>query len=573
MAYPPITSLGTVPQRTQTPAEFATNADSFLGALPNFRTELNTFGAYVDTKGAEVDADAAAAANSALQSQNSASASDASAALALSYKDLAAGTANFKGSWSALTGALAVPASVYHNGLTWVLLSNLANVTAAEPGISASWVVASGESYQRLVDSIFKRATLDLDFSANSHKVYEQFGLEPKQLQSVVVTARNSTATYQSPTVITTAAINAPRITYDATTGNALGLLVEEQRTNLLLRSQEFDNASWTQSPSADVDVTANAAVAPDGTSTADKMIEATTANTFHDLFQSLTFVAGARYTASAFVKASERHRGALTFGSNAGFTSERLVQFNLVAKTASAIGTGAAAGIEEYTNGWFRVWVSATADASGASPFYFRLQDNSGTSIYAGTPSSGLFIWGAQIEAGAAPTSYIPTTTAQVTRLADQINAAVPVTPEGTIVCVSCGADGVAGVNQSAFTLSDGTSSNRIVLRRNNATGGTQYLVVSVGSNVAQVNTTQKAAGQRNKFAISWKPNQFLGAEDGLVVLNDTSGNAPVGLTQLGIGSSGSAFGGAESLNGAVERIVFIPRALTAAELQAVTA
>jgi len=233
MAYPPITSLGTVPQRTQTPAEFATNADSFLGALPNFRTELNTFGAYVDTKGAEVDADAAAAASSALQSQNSASASDASAALALFYKDLAAGTANFKGLWSALTGALAVPASVYHNGLTWILLSNLANVTTAEPGVSASWVVASGESYQRLVDNIFKRATLDLDFSANSHKVYEQFGLEPKQLQSVIVTSRNSTATYQSPTAIVTAAINAPRITYDATTGRALGLLVEEQRTRL----------------------------------------------------------------------------------------------------------------------------------------------------------------------------------------------------------------------------------------------------------------------------------------------------------------------------------------------------
>lgn len=233
MAYPPVTSLGTVPQRTQTPAEFATNADSLLGALPNFRTELNTFGAYVDTKGAEVDADAAAAANSALQSQNSASASDASAALALFYKDLAAGTANFKGLWSALTGSLAVPASVYHNGLTWVLLSNLANVTTAEPGISASWVVASGDSYQRLVDNILKRATLDLDFSANSHKVYEQFGLEPKQLQSVVVTSRNSTATYQSPTAIATSAINAPRITYDAATGNALGLLVEEQRTRL----------------------------------------------------------------------------------------------------------------------------------------------------------------------------------------------------------------------------------------------------------------------------------------------------------------------------------------------------
>lgn len=422
-------------------------------------------------------------------------------------------------------------------------------------------------------DSLFfDKAILDLDFAKNRHKVYEQFGLEPKQLQSAVVTSRSSTATYQGATAIVNTAINTPRITYDAATGNALGLLVEEQRTNLLLRSQEFDNASWSQSPDADVNITANATVAPDGTSTADKFFEATTANTYHDLFQSPTFVAGTRYTASAFVKASERSRGTIVFGSSTAFTSERLVQFNLIAKTASPVGTGTTAGIEEYTNGWFRVWVSATADASGASPFYFRLQDNSGASIYAGTVNSGLFLWGAQIEAGSAPSSYIPTTTAQVTRVADQINATVPATTEGTIVCVCRGAASVAAVNQAAFTLSNGTSANRVVLRRNNATGGTNYLVFSGGVNVAQVNTTPKVAGQRNKFAISWKANQFLGAEDGVVVLNDTNGNAPVGLTQLGIGSTGSAFGGAESLNGTVERIVFIPRALTAAELQAVT-
>jgi len=568
MAYPPVTSLGTVPQRTQTPAEFATNADSFLGALPNFRTELNTFGAYVDAAGVAIDADAAAAANSALQSQNSASSSDASAALALSYKDLAAGTANFKGSWSALTGSLAVPASVYHNGLTWVLLSNLANVTTAEPGISASWVVASGDSYQRLVDNIFKRATLDLDFSANSHKVYEQFGLEPKQLQSVVVTARNSTATYQSPTVITTAAINAPRITYDATTGNALGLLVEEQRTNLLLRSQEFDNASWTQSPSADVDVTANAAVAPDGTSTADKMIEATTANTFHDLFQSLTFVAGARYTASAFVKASERHRGALTFGSNAGFTSERLVQFNLVAKTASAIGTGAAAGIEEYTNGWFRVWVSATADASGASPFYFRLQDNSGTSIYAGTPSSGLFIWGAQIEAGAAPTSYIPTTTAQVTRLAafttiTNLAELASTLSEYTILVQGKWLDDTVAFGfGNTFDNCIYISSKQFAIR----SGGVSGPILSLP------HTTDTSV----KIAVRVKSGGFAAAVNGTVTGTSSSSIAlPVGMVRTTIGSApweGSVTL-ANSANGTFSRITFIPRGLTNAELQAITA
>lgn len=255
MAYPPITSLGTVPQRTQTPSEFATNADSCLGALPNFRTELNTFGAYVDAAGASIDStigdavasataasaasataasdSASAASTSASAAAGSATASASSATSALAYKDLAASNANFKGLWSSLNGALNVPAMVYHNGIYWNLTANLSNVTTAQPGVSASWIVANGDSFRRTVDNLFARATLDLNFANNSHRVYEQFGLEPKQLQSAVLTTRNSTATHQTPTGISTAAINTPRITYDAATGNALGLLVEEQRTRL----------------------------------------------------------------------------------------------------------------------------------------------------------------------------------------------------------------------------------------------------------------------------------------------------------------------------------------------------
>jgi len=233
MAYPPITALPAVPQRTQPPAEFATKGDAFLGALPAFRAEINTFGAFVDSAGAAIDADVAAADASEANAAASATAADASAQLALSYKDLAAGTANFKGSWSGLSGALAIPASVYHNGLTWVLLSSLANVASAEPGISASWVVASGDSYRRFVDNIMTKATLDFDFANNNLRTYERTGLEPKQLRRVVAAVRGSQATYNSPTGIAVALANVSRIEYSPLTGACLGLLVEEQRTRL----------------------------------------------------------------------------------------------------------------------------------------------------------------------------------------------------------------------------------------------------------------------------------------------------------------------------------------------------
>jgi hypothetical protein len=201
--------------------------------LPAFRTEINTFGAYVDSAGAAIDADVAAADASEANAAASANAADASAQLALSYKDLAAGTANFKGAWSSLSGAISIPAAVYHNGLTWVLLSNLANVAAAEPGISASWVVASGDSYRRFVAGIKTKAIVNFDFSNNNLRVYERHGLEPKQLRRVVPSDRATSATYNSPSGIATALSNVARIEYSPLTGACSGLLVESQRTRL----------------------------------------------------------------------------------------------------------------------------------------------------------------------------------------------------------------------------------------------------------------------------------------------------------------------------------------------------
>ncbi len=66
------------------------------------------------------------------------------AAAAASASAVATSAANFVGSWASLTGALTVPASVYHNGALWTLLNNLANVTTSQPGVTADWVVVGG---------------------------------------------------------------------------------------------------------------------------------------------------------------------------------------------------------------------------------------------------------------------------------------------------------------------------------------------------------------------------------------------------------------------------------------------
>ena len=109
----PITALPTPAPTSTDPANFDPRADALIAALPTFVTEANTLEANVNAK--ELSA-------------------TASAATAL------AGS-NFKGNWSALSGALNVPATVYHSNSYWVLLSNLANVATATPGVSASWAM------------------------------------------------------------------------------------------------------------------------------------------------------------------------------------------------------------------------------------------------------------------------------------------------------------------------------------------------------------------------------------------------------------------------------------------------
>ena len=113
-----ITALPTPPSRGD-PATFASLGDAFLGALPDFATETNTVAG-------EVNANAVSAA--------------ASAATAVGIANTSIAASSYKGNWSALTGALNMPASVSHGGTFWALAANLANVTTATPGVSASWV-------------------------------------------------------------------------------------------------------------------------------------------------------------------------------------------------------------------------------------------------------------------------------------------------------------------------------------------------------------------------------------------------------------------------------------------------
>jgi hypothetical protein len=215
----------------------------------------------------------------------------------------------------------------------------------------------------------------------------------------------------------TTSTINsAPRFDHNPTTGESLGLLVEESRTNLLLQSNQFDT-TWTNTNSSE---TAAAGTAPDGTNTAWELKDTADAvSTAHSLVQSpsTSFTSGVAYTFSCWMKAGTLTEGGLAFPSSA-FTTAINCRINLSTGAVISSSATVSASTVPYANGWYRVIATATATATATGAVNIR--PGNGALSYIGTGTGTILVWGAQIEAGAFATSYIPTTTAAVTRAAD---------------------------------------------------------------------------------------------------------------------------------------------------------
>lgn len=242
---------------------------------------------------------------------------------------------------------------------------------------------------------------------------------------------RSTTATYfDVDGVMQTAAIDVPRIGYDPVTHAHMGLMLEAAATNLLTYSEQFDNAAWNNSNEIKAfgsGSVVNATTAPDGTATADLVVESTTASVVH-FFGRLYTTTAADYTFSIFVKAAGRSRFDITAS-----TDNRGIGFNLSTGTVVAVTYAGLQGIGTITsigNGWYlcsMTW-TATAVTNG-----LRIALHNGTSVtYTGDGSSGLYLWGAQLEAGSTATSYIPTTSAAVTRAADVV------TGSGLVYCTT---------------------------------------------------------------------------------------------------------------------------------------
>lgn len=362
-------------------------------------------------------------------------------------------------------------------------------------------------------------------------------------------------------TPTTSAAVYGPRFDYDPVTLAAKGLLIEEQRTNVATYSEAFDNAAWTKGNSS---ISANAVTAPDGTTTADKLVE-DTATTGHVVYQSFVGSA-ASYTASVFVKSAGRSLIAIRFDDASTLSTS---YFDLSTGTVAASGTGATCSITPVGNGWYRCSVTRTLTVA---TYYFLLSPALTTSSnsYTGDGSSGLYLWGAQIEAGAFATSYIPTVASTVTRSADvaSVNTLSPWfnATEGTLYTETAS----QGNNRIAWlhNTSTGTYDNFLYIVLTSGLNARSEVNVSGVSQASMITANAASALTTAKIALRYKANDFAVCLNAGAVVTDTSGNVPT-VDRLQIGwHTDNVY-----LNGHIRRLVYYPRRLTNAELQALTA
>ena len=245
-------------------------------------------------------------------------------------------------------------------------------------------------------------------------------GYKASKLYSVIPTDGSGDMTFtrvgdtatrvNSSGLIETVLANKPRLDY--TNSTCPKLLLEPQRTNLFTNSEAIDSAGLNE-----VTVTANAVNSPSGSQNAELVLETVT-NSAHNIYKNPTVVSGTTYTSSIFVKkyATRRYVRVGFSATNSAFSLSYVV-FDLDTGAVSLNSGSLPASIVSYGNGWYRISASATATASAVATLTYNFQNGNNINTYAGSTSEGMYMWGGQIEAGAYPSSYIPTTGSTVTR------------------------------------------------------------------------------------------------------------------------------------------------------------
>ena len=347
----------------------------------------------------------------------------------------------------------------------------------------------------------------------------------------------NSVATSYFPT---TDRLNIPRLDYS--NGSCPSILLEPQRTNLALRSEEFDDVYWGKT--AGTTVTANTTISPNGTSTADTVAFASSADSINKFISTgVSVVNGTSYTFSLYTK-----------------TPTQIIYFG---GATGGSGTNVFNGSIDVGNGWYRQSITRTWSASGTV--------NIQNIILLGA-SGSVFIWGAQLEAGSYATSYIPTVASAVTRNAETFNNAGDVNTfndsEGVLFFDGSFIDN--GTLAHVITISDGSNANVLFIGWTSSTSSFRVIVKSNSVTTCNLIITDIDVIDINKIALVYSNQNFKLYSNGFLITSSNGingGNTPLTLSTLQFSENGL-----NKFYGNVKQIQYFPTALTDEQLIALT-
>ena len=314
---------------------------------------------------------------------------------------------------------------------------------------------------------------------------------------------------------------------------------------NLLTDSQDFERASWGNNAAL---IGNDVELAPDGTTTADKVIAATAA-TQHFIYQATT---GAQHSFSIYAKQGEYKTLNLFFTAHDSYAT-----FDLDAGTVVETNNAATANIENVGNGWYRCTVSTSLTTHSQARIYVINGTTFADRNIAGDNTSGIYVWGAQLEPGTTATDYVRT----VDVVGKDYGWYEPT--EGTVFADF--ANTLQTTNIRWAQLDDGTESNRLQIGRDAGSNVNNAAVVLGGS--VQYNNTFSDLDDAI-IATGFKYNDANSAQSGILGTPDTTVTLPIFSTLRFGGTSG----GIEKPNGHIKRLTYWPRRQADSTLQVIT-
>lgn len=404
--------------------------------------------------------------------------------------------------------------------------------------------------------------SLGMDFVADADGRYTLNGTAYNDLSSFLTAAggtftRASVGTYFDSTgTLQTAASGVPRFDYDPTNFTTKGILIEESRTNSTINSPTVGSAT----------LSASSLLGPNGVVSGYKVL-ANGTNSNHTIFfgtQSTT--PGTTYTESIFIKAGTATLLQMGVSFTVVSTGNAYANFNLSNGTITNGASTISSGIIPLPNNWFRIWITFTANGNGGSSAgqVSTITSMSDPKTPANTSSGDFYVYGPQREIGSFPTSYIPTTTAAVTRAADRLT--IPTTSISNIqfsTYVDYGP--LSRYNsqwQDIITFMNGGSRIAGIEAKNSNNPGAYSLSPIVST------TGLPAYSQylQNKTAATWGSSNIIASSNGSAI-STAAGAGIRNITSMNFG-----FGGNTLYNGNVRQLKIYPLPVTGTQLQLMT-